>query len=800
MQAKSEELESERLNQEVAHLRRRLTGLSEATLRINESLEIENVLNEVAESARALSNALFGAIAVWEKLGQAEFFVSAGLTPEERQYFLSLSSWAHIWVNMSDIEKPTRIHDLVEYVRALGVSEFCPPVNIGPGLLAPIRNQGNQAGAIYLAKLQGEDDFTREDEETLLMFSSQAALVIENARRYREEQRARMDMETLIDTSPVGVLVIDADTGHAIWVNQEARRLASTLTSTDMNVDQLIRLVTFRRADGRIYSLADVPLEHFLQADSAVRAEEFVLKGPEGATVTVLVNSTPVCSSEGKVDSVVITLQDMTPVEELERMRAEFLSMVSHELRTPLTAIKGAATTLVDELAAIDPVEMKQFHLIILDQVERMRGLISDLLDVNRIETGALSVEPAPSEVSDLVEIARSASFAAGGGNSLIIDLPPDLPPVMADQRRIVQVISNLLTNAANHSPKFSEVTITAARRGDLVAIEVIDQGQGIPVERMPHLFRKYYRFDGEEKVSEQAGSGLGLAICKGLVEAHGGRIWAESSGPGTGSRFTFTLPVAAVGQEDESSFKALNSSPHQAASGELQPRVLVADDDPQTLRYVRDILTRSGYEPIVAASPEEALRLVREEKPDLAVLDMVFPGTDGIELMQEIRKVVDLPAIFLSAYGQDDIVVRAFNSGAIDYVAKPFSPTELDVRIRAAFRKWRRGSLVFPESFVLGELSINYGHRSVTLAGKDVRLTPTEYELLCELSYYPGRVLTHQHLLRRIWGLERSSDAGTVRTTVKRLRQKLRDSANNPTYIFSEHRVGYRIANPECL
>lgn len=795
MQEGSEPREAERLQQEVAHLRDRLTGLSEAMLRINESLEIDNVLNEVAESARVLSNALFSGITVKERSGHTENFVSAGLTSEEQKYFLDLSPWSHLWANMSDIDKPMRMHDIVEYVRLLGMPDFRPPIKIGPALMAPIRKQGEQLGTIYLARLQGEDDFSREDEETLLMFASQAALVIENAQRYLNEQRARTDMETLIETSPVGVVVLDADTGQAMWVNLEARRLASGLTRSGMTVEQLFKQLTFRRGNGQVYSLADVPMARLLQENLIVRAEEITLVGPEGDSVNVIVNSTPIPSTEGTVRSVVVTLQDMTPVEELERMRVEFLSMVSHELRTPLTAIKGAASTLVGELNALDSIEIRQYHQMILDQVEKMRALISDLLDVNNIETGSLSVELAPLEVSDLVEEARTAFFTGAADNSLAIELPSGVPPVMADRRRVVQVISNLLSNAANHSPKFSHVTIAAAQRDDMVAITIIDQGEGIPADRLPHLFRKYYRLEGRGGRNVPTGSGLGLAICKGLVEAHGGRIWAESAGPGTGSRFVFTLPVAHTADEGGSVSKSPLAGTGQVGRGEPPPRVLIGDDDPQTLRYVRDILTRSGYEPVVAASPEEVVRLAREETPDLAVLDMVFPGADGIEVMEEIRKTIDLPVIFLSAYGQEDIIVRAFNAGAMDYVSKPFSPNELDARIRAALRKWKQVSSVSRESFSLGELLINYGDRLVTLAGRDVRLTPMEYDLLCELSYHPGRVLTHHYLLSRVWGLDQSTDAGTVRTTVKRLRQKLGDNAHRPRYIFSEPRVGYRLA-----
>ena len=217
-------------------------------------------------------------------------------------------------------------------------------------------------------------EFTAEDEETLVMFASQAALVIANARRHREEQRARADLETLVNTAPVGVLVFDAKTGGVTSVNREARRIVSELCPPGGSAEQLLDMLTFRRADGREVSLEEFPLAQALSTGETVRAEEIVLQAPGGGSVTTLVNATPIRSEEGEVESVVVTLQDMTPLEDLERLRAEFLGMVSHELRTPLSAIKGSAATLTEAASDLDPAEMLQFFRIIGEQADHMQG------------------------------------------------------------------------------------------------------------------------------------------------------------------------------------------------------------------------------------------------------------------------------------------------------------------------------------------------------------------------------------------------------------------------------------------
>ena len=428
-----------------------------------------------------------------------------------------------------------------------------------------------------------------------------------------------------------------------------------------------------------------------------------MLQVPGGRKVAVLVNATPIRSEAGEVRSFVVTLQDLTPLEELERLRAEFLAMVSHELRTPLAAVKGSIATLLDASAALSPAETVQFHQIIDAQTDRMRELISDLLDVARIETGTLSIVPEPTDMVVLVEDSRRA-FLSGGRSDrlqLHIDLSPALPWVMADRLRIVQVLGNLLSNAARHSDDSSAIRLTVARDGFHVAVSVSDDGRGIMPEHLPHLFRKFTSAPDDSRSDGAERTGLGLAICKGIIEAHGGRIWAESDGPGLGARFTFTIPAveeAVTGAAGPNT--ATVGSGRQA--GQEQARILAVDDDPQTLRHVRDALSRAGYAPVVTGDPGEALLMLQEEQPHLVLLDLALPGTDGIELMGEIAEIVDVPVIFLSAYGREENVTKALDMGAVDYIVKPFSPMELAARIRAALRK-REAAPEAPTTFELG-------------------------------------------------------------------------------------------------
>ena len=219
-----------------------------------------------------------------------------------------------------------------------------------------------------------------------------------------------------------------------------------------------------------------------------------------------------------------------------------------------------------------------------------------------------------------------------------------------------------------------------------------------------------------------------------------------------------------------------------------------MVDDDPETLRHLRDTLAEAGYAPLVTGDPGEVARLIRAEKPRLVLLDLMLPGTDGIELMQSVPELSDLPVIFISGYGRDETIARALEAGAEDYVVKPFSPTELTARIRAALR--RRSQ---PVPFVLGELAIDYDRRRVTVAGRAVTLTPTEYELLRALAQGAGRILTHEDLLRQVWAGRGHGKVKPkiVRAYVKRLRHRLGDDAARPAWIVNERGVGYRMPRP---
>ena len=777
----------EEFEREAVALRRRISELSTAMLRVTASLDEATVLQEIVNSACALTNARYGVITTIDSAGFPQDFVTAGFTPEKGR---ELASWLpdglRLFDHLRDLPAPLRLADLPSYVRSLGFSADLMPAKSFQG--TPMRHGEAHVGSFFLAGKQGGLGFTAEDEEVLLLFASQAATAIANARRHRDEQRARANLEALVETSPVGVVVFDAAAGAPTTFNREARRIVEGLHAPGRDPAELLNVLTCRFADGRDVALNEFPMSRLIRGATTVRAEEVVLSVPDGRGIRALVNATIIRSTDGEPDSMVVTMQDLTPLDEMERLRTEFMSMVSHELRAPLTSIKGSAATVLGAPKGLDRSQMLQFFRIVEDQADHMHGLIADLLDAGQIEAGTLSVNPQPADLTALVERARSALVSGGARRDVNVDLPADLPRVMADPQRIVQVLNNLLSNAAKHSPASSPIRVEAAVEGHHVAVSVVDEGWGVSPDLLPHLFSKN---SGIAADGQNVGAGLGLAICKGLVEAHGGRIVAESEGSGRGTRIVFTIPVAEEsGPSPESD--STGGGPARPCDSHGRPRVLVLDDDPHALRFLRDALTTGGYTTIVTGDARELGRLVRTERPDLVLLDLVLPGTDGIELLERLPELEHLPVIFISAYGRDETIARALETGAEDYIVKPFSPAELIARVRVALR-----NRITPEPFVLGDLSIDHQRRRVSVAGRPVRLTATEYELLRVLSLNAGHVTTYEAALHQVWGGQEHARPALVRAFVRKLRAKLGDDSADPDYIFNERSVGYRMPRP---
>jgi len=228
------------------------------------------------------------------------------------------------------------------------------------------------------------------------------------------------------------------------------------------------------------------------------------------------------------------------------------------------------------------------------------------------------------------------------------------------------------------------------------------------------------------------------------------------------------------------------------------KPRILIVDDDIGVLKFIRANLQTTDCETLVAMDGKEAMQVVEKELPDLIVLDIMMPKMDGFEVCRQIRQWSQVPIIMLSARHDVGEKVKCLNSGADDYITKPFGVNELRARVHAVLRRSQSvGTVPVVPTFSSGDLEINFIQRRVTIAGREVKLTPTEYNLLVELALGMGKVLTHSYLLNRVWGPEYRGEREYLRVFIGRLRKELESDKNPRKYIVTIPGVGYQLAPP---
>ena len=584
-------VESNHLLREIESLRSRLSKLSEASLRVSETLNVDTVLKEVIDKARDLTGARYGALLTYEQSGGMQDFITSGLSAEEIERLKVLPKGLGLLGYMNEIREPLRLADISSHPNSVGFPEDHPPMKTFLGM--PIRHRGEHLGNIYLTEKEGGRDFTSEDQDVLVMFASQAGSAIFNARRYRDEQQAKADLEALVNISPVGVLVFDGKTGDLVSANDETRRIVGRLNAPGRSLQQLLEVMALRKADGSDIPVDELPTTKALARGETILADEVVIHPPGGRSpVTTLVNARPIRRGNGDIVSVVATIQDITPLEEIKRQRADFLNAVSHELRTPLTAIKGSSSTLLSSPYPVDPAETRQFLRVIDEQTDHMRDLINDLVDMTHIEAGTLSVSPEPTEVADLLDLARETYAHVGTrSNGVELELPSELPRVMADKRRVLQVLSTLLANVSSYSSRSSTVRIGALLRETYVAFTVAAETAGAAAPLLDGELGRQSRTLREVVGRRNGRDDLSIAICRGIVEAHGGRLSAEEGTERERIRFTFTIPAveeAPVLEEEEPSRSLLSRD-----SDGVRVRILVLVEDSETSRYVRNTLSR---------------------------------------------------------------------------------------------------------------------------------------------------------------------------------------------------------------
>jgi signal transduction histidine kinase/ActR/RegA family two-component response regulator len=374
--------------------------------------------------------------------------------------------------------------------------------------------------------------------------------------------------------------------------------------------------------------------------------------------------------------------------ETANRMKDEFLATVSHEIRTPLNAIIGWSHLLrtgrLDEATAARAMET-------IDRNAKSQAqLIEDILDVSRMITGKLRLNNEPVDIASVINAAIDSVQLAINSKDLKLEitLDPSARHTLGDASRLQQVVWNLLANAIKFTPSGGRIEVKVERAGRNLQIRVSDAGQGIDTDFLPFIFDRFRQADGTT-TREHGGLGLGLAIVRHLVELHGGTIKADSAGKGKGATFIINLPLAPQDSTRRRNvIGSLEASEGSQGTVTSLPslddvKVLLVDDDPDTLQILSVMLAESKAGVQTAASASEALEILEWYQPDVLVSDLAMPGEDGFSLIGKIRalaggKVTQIPAVALTSYVRVEDRARALSAGFNMFVPKPVEPEEL--------------------------------------------------------------------------------------------------------------------------
>ena len=504
--------------------------LLEISRALTAQLDLGAVLRKILEAAAEMLAGQAGLIALRQDDGSYAVSASYGISSQTLDLFGPLFSDLPDRADDSGWMIPELERKLALVARAVGLS-------LRQVVALPMIVAEQLVGAIYVFRAHGSS-FSSNDRQVLESFADQAAIAVNNARLYQEVAREKRRLDAIIEASADGVMILDA-AHHVTVFNRALVRMTGRSAAQALHArhDDVI-LLRNKRAG---MTLTEAEVGGWPLTGGGTLYVEGDIARPDGSAISVGVTYAPLFDREGRLVNIVGSVRDITRFREAEELKSTFISIISHELKTPVALIKGYAGTLRREDAKWDVATVRESAAVIEEEADRLTQLINNLLDASRLQAGGLKLNL--SDVS-LDQIARRLVIKFStqtGQHTLSADFPPNFPIVQADAARLEQVLSNLIGNAIKYSPQGGAVRVTGRALPDQVVVSVSDQGIGIPIEEQGHIFERFYRVD-DALSRRTAGSGLGLYLAKAVVDAHGGRIWVEST-PSRGASFSFALP-----------------------------------------------------------------------------------------------------------------------------------------------------------------------------------------------------------------------------------------------------------------
>lgn len=501
----------------------------------------------------------------------------------------------------------------------------------------------------------------------------------------------------------------------------------------------------------------------------------------------------PVWDSSGQSSGWGGLVQDVSEMRDRVSWKLELLSILAHDIRAPLASLKGHATALLGNYKQWSDEMVLDFLAAIDRSTDQLVRQVDRSLALTRVEAGRLGLKPESVDVGELINDALERIKAKHDGMDIEVNIPEAAPSVRVDPGRIEEVLINLIDNALRYSPADEKITVDADLTGAMMQISISDHGPGVPPEEQETIFEKYTQAEGE-----RSGTGLGLFISRKIVQSHGGKIWLESplKGKQLGTCFTFTIPVMPDQKREEKKTEPVRAEipsraeQFQAEAEEL--KVLIVEDELDFQSLIQTILHEAGYQTEISDNGTEAIDLLQMTPYDLVLLDWNLPGMQGIEICRNVRRWSNIPILMVTSHTSMEELITALDSGADDYITKPFKSDELLARMRAVLRRKEAFFEEDRDQISSGGILINFDSQEVWSHGKHVELTPTEFNLFAYLTRNDGQVLTYDQLLDHLYGPDEARKRHDLFVHISRLRKKLEPDPDEPRYILTRWGVGY--------